>query len=186
MLSVILDNHDVSHCFETAKWLDITYKKIQQTADSYIKSDDKDCILWNNTKSYHSGFGWAFTREWYNKAGFIDQAVIGSGDLLFCYGLYGKRYSTTQNFSFYETSIQKWYETIGNPKIIFLPVTIYHLFHGKLERRQYISRNDILNGVNDINAILFKNKYGVFELTNQEYNKQLYAYFKDRKDDMIE
>jgi hypothetical protein len=187
MLSVILDTHDISHCFETAKWLDITYKKFKQTAESYIKADEKDCILWNNsTVLYHSGFGWAFTREWYNKAGFIDQAVIGSGDLLFCYGLYGKRYKGEQNLSFYETSIQKWYETIGNPKITFLPVTIYHLFHGELNKRQYASRNDIVNGVKDINDILSKNQDGVFELTNEEYNKQLYEYFKDRKDDMIE
>jgi len=187
-LSVILDTHDISHCFETGKWLDITYKKVQQIAETYIKSDNKDCLLWdNNTKTlYHSGFGWAFTRDWYNKAGFIDEAVVGSGDLLFCYGLYDKRYKGTQNLSLYEPCIQKWYKNIGNPKITFLPVTVYHLFHGNLKKRQYDSRNEILNGVKDITDILIKNSYGVFELTNNAYNIKLHEYFKNRDDDMIE
>jgi hypothetical protein len=187
MLSDILDTTDIVQCFKTANWLDITYKNVYQTADSYVTADDKDCLLWSGKKkTYHSGFGWAFTREWYNKAGFIDQAIIGSGDLLFSYGLYGKRYKGTQNLSFYEASIQRWYQTIGDPKISFLPVTIYHLFHGDLKKRQYVSRNEILNGVADVNDILVKNEDGVFELTEETYNTKLYAYFKGRSDDMID
>jgi hypothetical protein len=187
MLSDILDTHDVSHCFNTAGWLDITYKKVTQIAESYVKSPNKDCLLWNEDMvQYHSGFGWAFTREWYNKAGFIDQAVVGSGDLLFSYGLYGKRYKGSQDLSIYENSIQKWSETLGNPKITYLPVNIYHLFHGSLKRRQYEKRNEILAGIQDINEVLIKNEDGVFELTDDNYNTQLYEYFKERKDDMIE
>jgi len=187
MLSVILDTNDVCHCFETAKWLDITYKKVQKTADCYVKAKDKDCLL-SDAKTgtvYHSGFGWAFSREWYNKAGFIDQAVIGSGDLLFSYGLYDKRYKGPQNLSFYESSIQRWYKTLENPKITYLPVIIYHMFHGDLKKRQYESRNNILDGVADINNLLIKNEDGVFEMTNKTYNTKLYEYFTRRKDDMI-
>jgi hypothetical protein len=187
MLSEILETHDIAHCFNTAGWLDITYKKVMKVADSYVKSDNKDRLLWDETKiQYHSGFGWAFTREWYNKAGFIDQAVIGSGDLLFSYGLYGKRYRGSQDLSIYETSIQKWFEKIEDPKVTYLPVNIYHLFHGSLKKRQYESRNTILAGVKDINEILIKNEDGVFELTDRTYDAQLYEYFKQRMDDMIE
>jgi hypothetical protein len=186
MLSVILDTNDVCHCFEKAKWLDITYKKVQQTADSYVTAEDKDCLLWNGKGTiYHSGFGWSFTREWYNKSGFIDQAVIGSGDMLFSYGLYGRRYSGSQDLSFYESSIQQWYDALENPKITHLPVIIYHLFHGDLKKRQYESRNNILKGVTDINDIIFKNEDGVFELIDEIYNIKLYEYFTQRKDDMI-
>jgi hypothetical protein len=90
-LSVILETYDVAHCFETANWLDITYKKTSMTADSYVKSSEKDILLWDPSKMYHSGFGWAFTRNWYNQAGFIDETIIGSGDLLFSYGLFGRK-----------------------------------------------------------------------------------------------
>lgn len=187
MLSAILDTNDIVHCFETAKWLHITYKRVNKTAQSYVNADDKNTLLSSPGKiMYHSGFGWAFTRLWYNKAGFIDEAVLGSGDLLFCYGLYDKRYRGSQNLSFYESVIQRWYTTIGDPTITFLPVTIYHLFHGDLKNRQYESRNEIVKNIKDISDILIKNKDGVFELTNQSYNKQLYDYFKNRNDDGIE
>lgn len=184
-LSVILETYDVAHCFETANWLDITYKKTSMTADSYVKSPKKDILLWDPSKMYHSGFGWAFTRNWYNQAGFIDETIIGSGDLLFSYGLFGKKYKGTQNFSFYESSLERWSKTIGNPRITYLPVTLYHLFHGSLKKRQYVSRNEILDNINDVNEIIYKNRDGVFELADSNLNEKLYGYFKERMDDFV-
>jgi len=186
-LSVILDTHDIAHCFETALWLDITYRKIAMNAESYIKSTKKDILLWDPSQSklYHSGFGWAFTRNWYNQAGFIDDAIIGSGDLIFSYGLFDEIYKGMQNLSFYKSSIKRWTETKGNPSITHLPVTIYHMFHGNLEKRQYETRNEILECVSDINDIIVKNHDGVFELTDPSYNEIFYKYFTCRMDDSV-
>jgi hypothetical protein len=189
MLSEVLETSDICHCFQRAIWLDITYKKMSMVADSYIKSAEKDTLLWNPLNGdvgYHSGFGWAFTRKWYNQAGFIDEAVIGSGDILFSYGLFGEKYGGIQDMSFYDSIIDRWTETIGTPIITYLPVTIFHLFHGSLVKRQYLSRNEIFSGITDINDMLVKNEDGVFELTDRSYNNKLYAYFDERKDDFIE
>jgi len=187
LLSEVLETNDICQCFETAIWLDITYKKEKKVAYSYVKSPDKDILIWNpeNSIMYHTGFGWGFTRKWYNQAGFIDEAIIGSGDILFSYRLFGKSYSGSQNLSFYQSSIDRWAENIGEPTITYLPVKIYHMFHGDLNKRQYVTRNEIFHDITDINDILVKNKDGVFELTDPTYNAKLYEYFSERKDDFI-
>jgi hypothetical protein len=187
-LSDLLDTNEICHCFETAHWLDLTYRKIIKSESSYISSPDKNILLSENNgrKAYHCGFGWAFKRDWYRKAGFIDQAVLGSGDLIFSFGLYGQTYQGTQDLSFYSSSIKNWYTTIDSPKISFLPVSVYHMFHGSLKNRQYGSRNTIFSGVQDIKDMIIKNKYGVFELVDKSLNEKLFEYFNSRIDDSIE
>jgi hypothetical protein len=187
MLSVILDTHDVSHCFETANWLDITYRRSILEGKTLILSDNitNASILDNNHAiKYHSGFGWAFTRLWYNKVGYFDKAIIGSGDAFFVYGLFGIKFNNGENNNIYEKELDKWLLKMKPlPTVSYLPVIVYHMFHGSLSNRNYVKRHLLLNNIEDA---IFKNQDGVFELTNQEYNKQLYEYFKDRKDDMIE
>ncbi len=188
MLSMILNDHDVCHCFESAHWIDLTYKKILKSTKSYIISPEKDILLSDSRKpvQYHSGFGWAFKRNWYKKAGFIDDAVLGSGDLIFSYGLYGKTYPGTQDISFYANSITKWYKTIDNPSITFLPVTVFHMFHGDLINRQYVSRNKIFKGIKDVNDAIYKNAYDVYELKDEKLNEKCYQYFLSRMDDSVQ
>jgi hypothetical protein len=185
-LSDILETHDICHAFENAKWLDLTYKTVLQEAVSYVKSPNKDTLLWasNNTK-YHCGFGWAFTRKSYNKSGFIDAAVIGSGDLIFSYSLFGKKYKGTQNLEMYDSSIQAWQKTFTSYDVTYLPVSIYHMHHGSLTKRQYESRNEIFDTVADITKIITKNKDGVYELTEPRFNDLLFNYFKLREDDSV-
>jgi len=184
MLSKMLDTNDIVHCFETAKWLDITYRKIHKKAFSLIKADNKDIPLWSNGTIYHSGFGWAFTRKWYNEIGFIDEAIIGSGDLIFVYAIFGKKYPGKQNLILYDKIIEDFMRKIVTVKVSFLPVTVYHMFHGDLLNRQYESRNEIFKERN-LDKILTKNTDGVFELTDINLNNSMYEYFMNRKDDFV-
>jgi hypothetical protein len=187
MLSKLLNDNDVCHCFETAYWLDLSYKKKIKSVKSYICSPEKNILLWDSNKNiqYHCGFGWAFKRSWYKKSGFIDDAVLGSGDLIFSYGLYRETYKGTQDISFYSNSIKKWYANINNPKITFLPVTVYHMFHGDLSNRQYVSRNEIFKGIADVNDVIEKNTYDVYELVDEKLNAKCYQYFLGRMDDSV-
>jgi hypothetical protein len=187
MLSVILDTHDVSHCFESAHYLDITYRHVSLNVKTILVSKDisKSKLLTDqNGIQYHSGFGWGFTRSWYNQVGYFDKAILGSGDAFFVYGLFGIKFNIIENAVMYSEELDNWFlKMVPLPKVAYLPVTIYHLFHGSLSNRNYIKRHLILDNIN--NGV-FKNKYGVFELIDKRYNKELYSYFKDRKDDMIE
>jgi hypothetical protein len=186
MLSAILDKNDVVHCFEDAKLLDITYRHSILNVKTLVTSPDakNTHILTEKDKvTYHSGFGWAFTRSWYNRVGYFDNAVIGSGDTFFAYGILGVKFKG-DNTEIYDKDLDEWFLKMGPlPVVSYLPVTIYHMFHGSLKNRNYEKRHLILNNIKDS---IFKNQHGVFELTNKTYNKKLYEYFNDRKDDTIE
>lgn len=188
MLSTRLETHDVVHCFQTAKWLDITYTKyIQTPATTFILANDKGNtpLGQTDTSHYHSGFGYAFTRLWYNSVGFIDKAIIGGGDLLFIYGLYGFKYPQQQGLHNYTRILEKWFMNIQSLHVTYLPVTVYHLFHGGMRKRQYKSRHEIFKDVEDIEDIIAINEYGVYELIDKSYNDQLLEYFSARDDDSI-
>jgi hypothetical protein len=187
MLSDLLEKNDVVHCFETAKWLDITYTKIQMEAFSVIATPDKHVnLLSNDACKYHSGFGWAFTRQWYNSHGFIDKTVIGSGDFLFVNTLLGRTLNN-KYLTLYKTAREEWINRLTLPVIYtVLPVTVYHMFHGSLANRQYESRNTIFNGIENIEDIIYKNEYGVFELKDLSFNEKTYKYFCQRNDDIVE
>jgi hypothetical protein len=190
MLSESLETHDVVHCFQTAKWLDITYTKYSQPdATTFVLAENKANTSLGQLPpeiNYHSGFGYAFTRLWYNNTGFIDKSIIGAGDLIFTYGIFGLKYPIKQGMEFYDTIIKKWFETIQSARISYLPVTVYHLFHGGLVKRQYISRNKIFEDVENIEDAITTNKYGVYELIDKSYNDLLIAYFSSRDDDSID
>jgi hypothetical protein len=187
MLSDILETHDVSHCFETVKYLDITYHKVNLEAKTLIIADEIEntpILTDHNGVKYHSGFGWAFTRSWYNRVGYFDKAILGSGDAFFVYGLYGKKFNTVEKTTIYEKELNNWLLKFDSlPVISYLPVTVYHLFHGQLANRNYVKRHLLLN---NIDTDIIKNEDGVFELTDETYNLALYEYFVNRKDDMIE
>jgi hypothetical protein len=187
-LSDILETHDICHAFENAKWLDLTYKTVLDEAKTFILADDimsTPILTDHNGVKYHCGFGWAFTRTCYNKSGFIDTAVIGSGDLIFSYSLFGKKYEENQTLKMYDSSIEDWQKTFNSYSVTYLPVSIYHMYHGSLAKRQYESRHEIFSTVSDITKIITKNKDGVYELTESRFNDMLFNYFKLREDDSV-
>ena len=188
MLSQRLEEFDVVHCFQTAQWLDITYTNfIQSEATTFVLAQDKqNTPLGKTNKShYHSGFGYAFRRSWYNHAGFVDKAIIGGGDLLFTYGVFGLKYPRQQGLHIYDSILKEWFLNIQMVRISYLPVTVYHLFHGGMRKRQYVSRNEIFKDFENIEDAITINEYGVYELIDKSYNDLLLNYFSGRDDDSI-
>ena len=186
MLSNILDTNEVCHCFETVQTLDISYRKTLRTVKSLVVVEGNCQIL--GAENYHCGYGWAFDRTWYRKFGFIDNAIVGSGDAFFAYGIFGKKYEgdAIAKTTIYNDSISNWLDDTRLPSVAFLPVNAYHMFHGSSKSRQYVSRHLLLDKYSRIEDAIVKNKYGVFELVDLSYNEKLYEYFTTRMDDSLE
>jgi len=184
-LSVILETYDVAHCFETVHLLDITYREIDTQCKTIVKAENihKTYILTEKDGvKYHSGFGWAFTRTWYNKFGFFDNAVLGSGDAFFSYGIHGIVFDVEKT-EMYKKEVEEWIATmVPLPRVSYLPVTVYHMFHGHLKDRNYTQRHLFVDNIFDI---IYKNRDGVFELADSNLNEKLYEYFKERMDDFV-
>lgn len=178
--SKLLDNYDVVQPFETANWMDLTYSKIELSRDSVLKMKD---IEYNS--SYHPGFAWCMRRDWYNKIGFFDYAVSGSGDSLSSAGWLKKTFS--RNFKSCPIALTNSYKMFydkPSPRITFLKeMKVSHLYHGTRENRQYTTRHELLETDTDINKLIKVNSDGVYEWVDSIWNPKFLAYFKNRNDD---
>jgi hypothetical protein len=184
-LSRILETKDIVQCFKTAKWLDITYQNLEKEAETCVLHVRGDSF-WTpkNGKAYHPGFGWAFTRQWYNKVGFYDLAIIGSGDTIFSYALFGLPYGkSNEGTDIYTRSTIEWAKKIRGAKLGYLPVDIYHLYHGSMKKRQYVSRYEYFKNVKNIEDVSSINSTGAYELTDQALNNKMRMFFRERDDD---
>ena len=179
--SELLDRYDVVQPFEKAHWLDLTYTDKQLTRNTALLMEGE---VYNS--KFHPGFAWCMTRKWYNKVGFFDYAVSGSGDTLSVVGWLKKKFPT--NFKSCPRSIEKVYQEFysnPSPKITFLKdMEVSHLYHGSREKRQYVSRHELLETDKDILLLLKLNWQKVYEWNNPaEWNPKFLKYFSDRNDD---
>jgi len=178
--SKLLDTNDVVQPFETAHWMDLTYSETQLSRDTVLKMKESEY----NYK-YHPGFAWCMRRDWYNKIGFFDYAVSGSGDSLSSAGWLKKTFNS--NFKSCPISLTDAYKTFYNkpsPRITFLKgMQVSHLYHGTRENRQYETRHKLLEVNTSINKLLKTNSDGVYEWVDPEWNVIFLDYFKNRNDD---
>jgi hypothetical protein len=175
--SKLLDSCDIVQLFDKCHWLN-TNGDITLTRQSVLHMDSK---VYDS--KYHPGFAWAFRREWYNKAGFFDYALSGSGDALSVIKWMNKL--LPKNYKSLPKSIQKEYAKYPDilPRITYLEnVEILHLYHGSRKNRQYVDRHEMLNINMDIKDMI-NVKNGLYEWKDPKMNKQFMDYFISRKDD---
>ncbi len=181
--SKLLDTHDVIQPFETAHWLDLTYKKTMLSRKTilHLKED-----TWNF--NYHPGFAWCMRRDWYRKVGFFDYAVSGSGDTLSCAAWMKKKFP--EKFQSLPSAIKDVYaEFYGqpSPRIFYLQGgELHHMYHGSRVNRQYADRHKMLNVKEKITELTYKNEDGVLEWVDKEkWNPIFQAYFDGRNEDEL-
>jgi hypothetical protein len=135
------------------------------------------------------GFGWAFKREWYNRVGFYQYCIIGSGDSLSTmawFKQYPDRLISDVNSKYEIPAYKEFLDKVGkSPKISYVKGGIYHLFHGSIANRNYYDRHAIFKDVADIRDILKEDESGLFEITDPEIAQKVKDYFKTRDDDGV-
>jgi hypothetical protein len=181
--SRLLDTFEVVQPFEKAHWMDLSYTKIELTRETVGK-------MYGDTWDfkYHPGFAWAFQRNWYNRIGFFDWAVSGSGDTLSTAFWLEKKFPP--NFQSLPNPLKERYgdySTMTHPMITFRRNgEIYHLYHGSRKNRQYAERHKMLNVQENIRDMIEINKDGVYEWKDPKWNEVFLEYFKNRMDDDVE
>jgi hypothetical protein len=158
--SKLLDTHDVVQLFEECHWLDSTNKNITLTRKSVLFMKETEY-----TSTYHPGFAWAMRRDWYNKVGFFDYAISGSGDTLTSAAWLDKPFVKTFK-SLPHPLVYEYckFNSKPKPRITYLEnISVKHLYHGSKENRKYVDRHQMLNVKEDIKQLIMKNKEGLFE-----------------------
>ena len=178
----LLDTHDIVQPYETAHWLDLTYRETQLSR--------KTVLLMPTNKwsfEYHPGFAWCMKRKWFKHNGFFEYALSGSADTLSCAAWLKKEFP--KGFQSLPKSIRPAYEeykaNLQDPRITYLKgMNIYHLYHGSRVNRQYAERHKMLDVDADIRTVTFKNEEGVLQWKEPQVWNELFSnYFKQRHDD---
>jgi hypothetical protein len=183
-ISNLLDTHNVVHPFTTAVWLDITYKNIYLRKDSILhnKLSSNSSNVWN----YHSGFGWAFQRKWFNEIGFFQYCIIGGGDTCSTFGWLKLSYNGPSIFKSIIIEYNRFLK-YNKPSIGYISGCIYHLYHGSRKNRQLGIRYNIIKNIENIQDILIieENKPFEFKPEYSYLNEYIKEYLKNRDDDSI-
>jgi hypothetical protein len=119
-VSKLLDSSHVVRPFKLAKCMDLTYKHIQ-----------------SKTSVCHPGYAWAFQRKALHAIRIYEYAVIGGGDNVLDSQVFGKLIKHLA----YQKDLN--IVPLGLTKST-AEITIYHMYHGQTNNRQYDTRHSVL------------------------------------------
>ena len=136
------------------------------------------------------GFAWAARKSAFPN-GIYDKNIIGSGDtflvdcLLDSWDIHGyaSKFNSKMKIDMYD-----WSKSLPRAKFDYIPVDIYHLWHGSLKNRRYMDRHDMIKKYDydprtDIKLI---NNVYEWNSNKHEFHYDIIQYFSDRKEDSDE
>ena len=138
---------------------------------------------------WHPGFAHACTRAAYDRmGGLLDFGILGSGDRHMCLALIGLvEYSHPGNIhTNYSKMLQEYQARVKSLRFGWVPGTILHHWHGRLEDRKYQDRWLILTKQQfDPETDIVRNAEGVIVLTEKGKRLEwhLANYFVERRED---
>ncbi len=190
VISEKLNTVQVVQPFTHAHYLNIDYS-VHQVKTNCV---DKKTFELINYQDEHSGFVWAFTREWYKTYYFDDMFISGYGDTIFANNITKRMFTDIGSLFYYKycVIVKPLVETVLYDSC---NLNIYHLNHGPLVNRQYANINNILsvvflkNNIESIDAVLVRRKDGILEYHEKYaelFNYILLTYFKTRDDDSMD
>lgn len=148
---------------------------------------------WNRTHKYgfwHPGFAWAIHRKFYDRiGGLIDFAILGSGDHSMSLAFVKKSASSYHNgvTDNYKKAVAAFEKRCGDVRLGFIPGTILHHWHGRLEDRKYVERWEILvKNKYDPETSVTCTSHGVLKFTEEgaaALEAPIKEYFAGRKED---
>ena len=139
---------------------------ICQSFASIVPSNPKILETGHFEKHGHTGYVWAARRELLDRHGLYEYAIIGSADHYMAHASFGDFQGACMGLLTNQDTLQlehftDWAEPFFKSvdgKVGSISGTIFHLWHGDLERRRYLLRNRQLTecGFNPYNDLLAK------------------------------
>jgi hypothetical protein len=98
------------------------------------------------------GLAWAARRELLEKHGFYDATIVGGGDTAMALALYGQFEMLIERMSLNDACREHYlswahpYHQTMNERVGYVAGRIYHLWHGDIGNRAYVTRHEQLAG----------------------------------------
>ena len=136
------------------------------------------------------GFAWAARRDLL-VAGLYDRHVLGGNDGIFigaCLGCHHLHtYYKVGKGTRLLADIIAWSHRLGRHHVEYLPIPIYHLYHGSLERRGYAARERILR-VHEFDPrgdVRVHNHVFEWATNKPRLHEEVVGYFRTRREDDV-
>lgn len=142
--------------------------------------------LWkdeNYNNHGHVGFAWGARREILEAIPLYDKALIGGADHIIAHAAAGQiaHNCITKSFTDNLDEVNEWskqFYKVVNGKIGFVKGDLYHIWHGDIDKRQYLKR--IQDFTAKTKQIVHRDKNGLF-ITNKEDDTYMKNYFRHRE-----
>lgn len=143
----------------------------------------------------HPGGAWAARRDLWKNGGLYPYAIMGGGDTVFIYTIFGYDFGTASykslnigdNSTFLPYAVWKKKITayIKPVDVSYIPGSFIHEWHGDRNNRSYNTRHKILEKL-DMNTNVILNGKGILELKGIQKRstyEEILRYFEDRDED---
>lgn len=135
----------------------------------------------NYDKHGHVGFAWGARREILDAVPLYDKALVGGADHIIAHAGAGHigHSCITKSFTEDIDAVNEWskkFYSVVRGKIGYVPGDLYHIWHGDIEKRQYLKR--VQEFTPEAKKITKKDKNGLYVTDNDTYVKQ---YFNERE-----
>jgi hypothetical protein len=142
--------------------------------------------LWkdeNYNNHGHVGFAWAARREILEAVPLYDKALIGGADHIIAHAAAGQiaHNCIVKSFTDNLDEVNQWskdFYKVVNSKIGFVKGDLYHIWHGDIDKRQYLKR--IQDFTAKTKQIVHRDKNGLF-ITNKGDDTYMKNYFRQRE-----
>lgn len=146
-------------------------------ASSQLWKDD----VYNNHG--HVGFAWAAKREVLETVPLYDRALIGGADHIIAHASAGQipHNCITNSFTDNIDEINEWSERfykVVDGKIGYVKGDLYHIWHGDIDKRQYLKR--VKDFTSNIKKISHRDENGLF-ITTKDDDEYMKKYFTQRE-----
>jgi hypothetical protein len=148
-------------------------------AANFVTTDYSDDAVYD--KHGHVGFAWGARRDVLSAAPLYEKALIGGADHIMAHAAVGQigHSCILKSFTDDIDAVNEWsrgFHKIINGKLGYVKGDLYHIWHGAVEKRQYLKR--IQDFTSTAKEITEKDANGLFVTNNDEYVKQ---YFDHRE-----
>lgn len=137
----------------------------------------------NYNEHGHVGFAWGATRVLLDCSPLYDKALIGGADHIIAHAAVGQipHSCITKSFSDNIDEVNHWskhFYYFVNGKVGYVKGNLYHIWHGDIEKRQYLKR--IQDFTAKTKGITLRDKNGLY-VTNKADDEYVKRYFQQRE-----
>lgn len=160
-----------------------------KTYPNFIENRKRNRLLYATT-----GFAWAGRKKLFDTVGFYDKHILGANDNIIidcCLNTFELHHYYRAGFGTPMLNhMMEWANDFGilTHKADYLPLEIYHLFHGAKKNRGYLTREDIVKKYNYDPEVDIKLDNDVYEWATDkpELHEEVKNYFSSRREDSEE